>query len=131
MKTEVRFTHMGLVPQYECYGNCSNAWGLLINGDLLKAEGKLDQALELYQQTHDILQKLVEQDPSNGRWQANLARAYLRLGEAFQLKVRPVEARATLVRAQEFLTLLQNEHQLSAEAQTWLEETEKQLAEMK
>lgn len=36
MKTEVRFTHMGLVPRYECYGNCSNAWGLLINGNLPK-----------------------------------------------------------------------------------------------
>ena len=32
--TEVRFTHRGLVPQYECYGSCSNAWGMLINGNL-------------------------------------------------------------------------------------------------
>jgi hypothetical protein len=35
-KTEVRFTHMGLVPEYECYGRCSNAWGMLINGSLRK-----------------------------------------------------------------------------------------------
>jgi Activator of Hsp90 ATPase homolog 1-like protein len=33
-KTEVRFAHRGLVPQYECYGSCSNAWGMLINGNL-------------------------------------------------------------------------------------------------
>ena len=33
-KTEVRFTHVGLVPVYECYGVCSGAWGTYINGSL-------------------------------------------------------------------------------------------------
>lgn len=35
-KSEVRFTHAGLVPDFECYNNCSNAWGLLVNGNLRK-----------------------------------------------------------------------------------------------
>ena len=32
--TELRFTHQGLVPQYECFNVCSNAWGAYINGSL-------------------------------------------------------------------------------------------------
>ena len=41
-KTEVRFTHEGLVPRFECYGRCSNAWGTLIKVNLRKliATGK-------------------------------------------------------------------------------------------
>ncbi|GAA3000214.1 SRPBCC domain-containing protein [Streptosporangium longisporum] len=31
---EVRFTHVGLVPRYECYDVCSNAWGGYIDGSL-------------------------------------------------------------------------------------------------
>jgi hypothetical protein len=33
-KTEVRFTHLGLIPEYECYDDCSNAWGFYINSSL-------------------------------------------------------------------------------------------------
>jgi hypothetical protein len=41
-KTEIRFTHEGLVPEYECFNVCSNAWGAYINGSLpsLIATGK-------------------------------------------------------------------------------------------
>ena len=35
-KTELRFTHRGLVPDFECHETCSNAWGLLVGGNLLK-----------------------------------------------------------------------------------------------
>jgi hypothetical protein len=41
-KTDVRFTHVGLSPQQECYGVCSDAWRTYINGSLrnLIATGK-------------------------------------------------------------------------------------------
>jgi hypothetical protein len=41
-KTEIRFTHIGLVPEYECYDVCSDGWGTYINGSLraLIATGK-------------------------------------------------------------------------------------------
>lgn len=41
-KTEVCFTHLGLVPDYECFEICSEAWGTYINGSLksLIATGK-------------------------------------------------------------------------------------------
>jgi hypothetical protein len=33
-RTEVRFMHLGLIPEYECFDVCSNAWGSYINGSL-------------------------------------------------------------------------------------------------
>jgi hypothetical protein len=35
-KTELRFTHAGLVPAFECYGGCSGAWGALVETNLRK-----------------------------------------------------------------------------------------------
>jgi uncharacterized protein YndB with AHSA1/START domain len=32
--TEVRFTHKGLVPAYECYSACSDGWSTYIKGSL-------------------------------------------------------------------------------------------------
>ena len=41
-QTEIQFTHQGLVPAYECYSVCSDAWGTYIRGSLksLIATGK-------------------------------------------------------------------------------------------
>ena len=33
-KTQLRFTHLGLVPKFECYGDCSNAWQMLVQQSL-------------------------------------------------------------------------------------------------
>jgi regulator of RNase E activity RraB len=50
-KTDIRFTHIGLVPQYECYSVCSDAWGTYINGSLssliTKGKGQPNQNEEI------------------------------------------------------------------------------------
>ena len=33
-QTEVHFTHLGLVPEHECFNACSSAWGSYMNGSL-------------------------------------------------------------------------------------------------
>jgi hypothetical protein len=47
-KTQVRFTHLGLVPAYECFNSCSNAWTDIIRDGLRKliTAGKGQASLE-------------------------------------------------------------------------------------
>jgi len=47
-KTQVRFTHQGLVPQFECFDACSNAWTDIIRDGLraLITTGKGKASLE-------------------------------------------------------------------------------------
>lgn len=35
-KTELRFTHEGLVPSFQCFDACSEGWGFFIDGSLKK-----------------------------------------------------------------------------------------------
>ena len=35
-RTELRFTHVGLVRAIECYGSCSNAWAFYVNNSLYR-----------------------------------------------------------------------------------------------
>jgi len=47
-KTEIRFTQQGLIPKYECFDSCSNAWSEIIRNGLrrLISKGKGQADLE-------------------------------------------------------------------------------------
>jgi uncharacterized protein YndB with AHSA1/START domain len=47
-KTELRFTHVGLNPDVECYGDCSSAWGYYVKGPLrvlISKQGKTNASV--------------------------------------------------------------------------------------
>ncbi len=33
-RTELRFSHVGLVPDFQCFDSCSSAWGFYVNASL-------------------------------------------------------------------------------------------------
>jgi hypothetical protein len=47
-KTQMHFTHQGLVPDYECFDSCSNAWSDIIKNGLRNviSKGKGEANLE-------------------------------------------------------------------------------------
>ena len=62
--TEVRFTHVGLVPAYECYDVCSNAWSQYITGSLRKlittGKGEPNLAEEHASHQEEVVAKVRE-----------------------------------------------------------------------
>lgn len=64
-QTELRFTHQGLVPDYECYDVCSNAWGQYITGSLCKlittGKGEPNPAEGHAEHQEEVVSKVREQ----------------------------------------------------------------------
>jgi hypothetical protein len=54
-KTELRFTHVGLVPTIECYGECSGAWSFYVQDSLrglvTTGEGQPERATKARRKT--------------------------------------------------------------------------------
>ena len=57
------------------------AWARLGLGDVLVAQGQLEQALESYQAGLKIAERLAELDPSNTEWQRDLSVSHNRIGD--------------------------------------------------
>lgn len=64
-QTEVRFTHSGLLPEYECHDVCTDAWNTYINHSLydLITKGKGDPTLK-DQKDRSLQQTSLENHPN-------------------------------------------------------------------
>ena len=65
-----------------------------LQGDVLQSQGKLEAAWAAYDEVLTISRRLAEQDPSNARWQRDLAVAHSRVGDVLQSQGKLVAARA-------------------------------------
>ncbi|MEO8607861.1 MAG: SRPBCC family protein [Chloroflexota bacterium] len=108
-KTEVQFTHVGLVPAYECYDVCSNAWGTYITRSLhdLITTGKgqpnpieevVNQAREMRDQDYTT-SLIVDQSPDavfaavndvRGWWSQELEGDTDKLGAEFNVHFKDI-----------------------------------------
>ena len=107
-QTEVHFSHLGLVPEYECYDVCSNAWGFYIGGSLrgLIMTGKgepnhatstnaVDQVPASLENANYTTTFRVDQTPAEafasinnvrGWWTENLEGRTTELGDEFEVQ---------------------------------------------
>jgi eukaryotic-like serine/threonine-protein kinase len=61
-------------------------------GDVLVLQGKLAEALGVYQQGLALAKRLAEQDKTNSGWQRDLLRSYWRVGDVLQTQGKLPEA---------------------------------------
>jgi tetratricopeptide (TPR) repeat protein len=61
-------------------------------GDVRVAQGKLQEALDTYQQSLAIFKRLAEQDKSNSGWQRDLSASYEKVGEVLVAQGKLQEA---------------------------------------
>jgi tetratricopeptide (TPR) repeat protein len=67
---------------------------LSIKGDVLRAQGRLPEAMAAYQQGLTIAKRLADRDPSKAGWQRDLAASYGKIGDVLRAQGRVPEALA-------------------------------------
>jgi hypothetical protein len=120
-KTEVHFTHVGLVPAYECYSVCSNAWGSYITNSLrnliITGTGRpnpieeiVEEARQMKEQQNYTTAFTVDQSPEEifaainnvrGWWSEEIEGDTAKLGAEF--KFRSEDLHRTTQRITEFV----------------------------
>ena len=93
-------------------------------GDIQQAQGDLDAALISYQASLDMRQALAQHDPSNARWQVNLASSYAKIAQ-----LDGQDARQYWQRAHDILQPLHASNRLSFKEIKAYEYIQTQLAE--
>jgi tetratricopeptide (TPR) repeat protein len=61
-------------------------------GDVLEAQGKLDEALEVYREDLAITERLTKADPGNAGWQRGLSISYSTIGDVLVAQGNLTEA---------------------------------------
>jgi len=97
-------------------------------GDVLSAQGRLDDALLAYRSGLEIGERLVAVDPSNAVWQHDLFVSYMGLGDIEEKKQNGTEASSDFAAAAEIMRRLAPLDPLNAGWQRDLALVEERLA---
>jgi tetratricopeptide (TPR) repeat protein len=69
-------------------------------GDVYQAQGKLSEALESFEKSHAIAERLAEQDSSNAGWQRDSGVSQARMGDVYQAQGKLGEALESFEKSQ-------------------------------
>jgi tetratricopeptide (TPR) repeat protein len=97
-------------------------------GDVLRAQGEVEEALKAFQQALHITQELAQQDPTNGEWLYLLGVNWQRIGRVRQDQNDLTGAAKAYEQAKNTLVDLQKRGPLSSSQQQILDRIEKELS---
>ncbi|MDQ5768617.1 tetratricopeptide repeat protein, partial [Thiothrix subterranea] len=96
-------------------------------GEVLTAQGKLDDAKAVFEKSRDIAQTLADNDPSNAGWQADVVVSHAKLMFIALEKGNKEDAQKHIKAALLVLEPLEKAGLLNASQQDWPEDMRKRL----